>query len=173
MYIKMLGGALVILSSAMIGFLVADSFHYRPKILGDLQIALSMLETEIGYGHSPLPEALENISRKCGTDVALLFSTARTYITSKEGYTPDEAWQKALDDFCPGIPLTERDMEALTSFGKYLGFTDRQDQLKNIKLTLSNLKQQETIALDEKEKNEKLWKYLGVLSGIMTFLLLY
>ena len=173
MFIKMLGGALVILSSTMIGFLVAGSFHYRPKILRDLQVALSMLETEIGYGHSPLPEALESISKKCDADVAKLFSKAKTHISSKEGCTPDEAWQKALNDFYTDTHLLETDMEVLSSFGRYLGSTDRQDQLKNIKLTLTNLKQQEIIALDEKSKNEKLWKYLGVLSGTMVFLLLY
>jgi stage III sporulation protein AB len=59
------------------------------------------------------------------------------------------------------------------AFGKYLGSTDKQDQIKNIKLALNNLRQQEVTSIEEKQKNEKLWKYLGVLSGLMIFLLLY
>lgn len=173
MYIKLLGGALVMLSSSMIGFLVANSFHYRPRLLRDLQLALSMLETEIDYGHSPLPEALENISKNVDSNVAKLFTLAKKYLTSKEGLAPNEAWERAIHDYYPDSHLAEADMEILRNFGKYLGFTDRQDQLKHIRLALTTLKQQERIAMEEKDKNEKLWKYLGVLSGIMVFLLLY
>ena len=92
---------------------------------------------------------------------------------SKNGITADEAWENSLDKFLSSSYLINSDIEILMSFGRYLGSTDRADQIKNIKLTLTNLKQQEKIALDERQKNEKLWKYLGVLSGIMVFLLLF
>ena len=79
----------------------------------------------------------------------------------------------ALKDFSMNTALKQVDIEILSAFGKYLGSTDRDDQIKKIELAIAGLKQQETIALEEKIKNEKLWKYLGVLSGIMFFLLLY
>lgn len=163
----------MIFSGGMIGFLVANSFRCRPKALRDMQVALSMLETEIGYGQTPLAEAFESIGKKVDPTVSKLFLETKSLMTSKGCCSPGEAWQRALDSYFFGSHLTNYDMEVLTSLGKYLGFTDRQDQIKHIKLALANLKHQETIALDEKEKNEKLWKYLGVLSGIMVFLLLY
>ncbi len=159
MWLKMIGGATVVISCSIIGFIIADNFKYRPKTLRDLQVALSMLETEINYGHSTLPEALRSISRKCEKDV--------------DGFTACEAWEKALNKFYSNSYITKNDYEILIAFGKYLGFTDKKDQIKNIKLTVDNLKQQEILALEEKQKNEKLWKYLGILSGLMIFLLLY
>ena len=95
------------------------------------------------------------------------------YITERSGLTASEAWENALEDFSPNSNLNRGDIEILSAFGKYLGATDIQDQIKNIKLTLTHLRQQEVAALEERQKNEKLWRYLGVLSGIMIFLLLY
>ena len=69
--------------------------------------------------------------------------------------------------------IAENDYEILIAFGKYLGSTDKQDQIKNIRLAMNNLRQQELSSIQEKEKNEKMWRYLGVLSGIMVVLLLY
>lgn len=173
MWLKLLGGVMVITSCSMIGFTVAGNFKYRPNALRNLQVALSMLETEINYGHSPLPEALRNISKKCEKDVAELFLMTAKNISSRNGLTAGEAWEKSLKDFYNNSYITDNDYEILMAFGKYLGSTDKQDQIKNIRLALTNLRQQEIASIQEKQKNEKLWKYLGVLSGIMTFLLLY
>ena len=173
MWIKLIGGVMVIISCSMIGFLVAETYKYRPKTLRNLQVALSMLETEINYGHSPLPKAFRSIGNKCEKDVAELFFMTAKNVSSREGFTAGEAWEKALKDFYNSSHITETDYEILMAFGKYLGSTDKEDQIKNIKLTLTNLKQQEMVSIEEKQRNEKMWKYLGVLSGLMIFLLLY
>ena len=170
--LKLIGGMLVLVSSSMIGFLVAGSYQHRPKILRNLQTSISMLETEINYGHSPLMEALKSIETKSDKEIRVLFFKTRKYLSARQGFTASEAWEKALAEFYNMSYISENDLEILTAFGKYLGTTDRQDQIKNIRLTLTNLRQQEMLALDEKQKNEKLWKYLGVLSGLMVFLLL-
>lgn len=172
MSLRLLGGIMVVISSSIIGFIIANSYHERPVILKKLQIALSMLETEMSYGHTPLPQALENVGGKCGTKISKLFFITRHNLISKK-YTASEAWEEALDEICEECNLLDVDLSILTTFGKYLGSTNREDQIKNIKLTISNLRQQEAVALEEKQQNEKLWRYLGVLSGIMIFLLLY
>ena len=87
--------------------------------------------------------------------------------------TADEAWEKSLKEFFFNSYIAENDYEILIAFGKYLGSTDKQDQIKNIRLAMNNLRQQELSSIQEKEKNEKMWRYLGVLSGIMVVLLLY
>ncbi|RKL64230.1 stage III sporulation protein AB [Thermoanaerobacteraceae bacterium SP2] len=173
MLFKLVGGTMVIISCSMIGFLVAGYYQIRPKILRNLQTAISMLETEINYGRSPLPEALKNIAEKCDKEVSELFMNTMKYLSERSGLTAGEAWEKALEAYAPNSNLNRGDFEILSAFGKYLGATDIQDQIKNIKLTLTHLRQQEVAALEERQKNEKLWRYLGVLSGIMIFLLLY
>ncbi|HHY03859.1 MAG TPA: stage III sporulation protein AB [Thermoanaerobacterales bacterium] len=173
MFLKLIGGAMVILSCSMIGFIIAASYKQRPDTLRNLQAALSMMESEINYGQTPMPEALSRVAKNCEGEVSELFRKTKTHITSHSGFTPSEGWEMALKDFSMNTALKQVDIEILSAFGKYLGSTDRDDQIKKIELAIAGLKQQETIALEEKIKNEKLWKYLGVLSGIMFFLLLY
>jgi stage III sporulation protein AB len=173
MLFKLVGGILVIFSCTIIGFTVAGLYQQRPKILRNLQTALSMLETEINYGRSPLPEAMKSISGRCEKEVADLFLKTTKYLSAREGYTAGEAWEKALKDFSFNAGLRDGDIEILSAFGKYLGASDRDDQVRNIKLALESLRQQEMTAIEEKRKNERLWKYLGVLTGLMVFLLLY
>ncbi|MDD4729960.1 MAG: stage III sporulation protein SpoIIIAB [Dysgonamonadaceae bacterium] len=173
MWLKIMGGIMVVVSSSMIGFIVAGNYRHRPKVLRDLQVALSMLESEINYGHSPLPDALKSVSKKCEKNVAALFTIAATNVLSREGLTAGEAWEKSLKEFYSNSYIANNDYEILIAFGKYLGSTDKEDQIKNIRLTLNNLRQQEMASIEEKQKNEKLWKYLGVLSGLMIFLLLF
>ena len=173
MWLKLVGGMMVVLSSSMIGFIIAGTYKKRPNTLRNLQAALSMLESEINYGHLPLPQALKSISRKCDKDVAELFARAAQYLSSRNGLTADEAWEKSLKEFFFNSYIAENDYEILIAFGKYLGSTDKQDHIKNIRLAMYNLRQQELSSIQEKEKNEKMWRYLGVLSGIMVVLLLY
>ncbi|MCG0274974.1 MAG: stage III sporulation protein AB [Thermosediminibacteraceae bacterium] len=173
MLFKILGSILVIFSSTMIGFTIAGFYKQRPRALRNFQIALSMLETEIDYGQSPLPEALNNVSKRCESSISMFLKRVRQLLLSLEGYTAGEAWEIALKEFKAQFPLNESDFEILAAFGKYLGSSDKDDQIRNLKLTLSQLKQQETLAIEERQKNEKLWKYLGVLSGLTVVLLLY
>jgi len=172
MWLKMIGGIMVVVSSSMIGFIIAGNFKNRPNVLRNLQVALSMLESEINYGHSPLPQALKSISKKCEEDVAELFALASKNLSSRNGFTASEAWEKSLKEFFTNSYIAENDYEILMAFGKYLGSTDKQDQIKNIRLALNNLRQQEISSIQQKEKNERMWRYLGVLTGIMIFLLL-
>ncbi|KYO65826.1 stage III sporulation protein SpoIIIAB [Thermovenabulum gondwanense] len=172
MWFKIIGGLLILFSSSSIGFIVAKYYGERPKLLRQLQNALSMLETEINYSNSPLPEALRNVALRCDKDVSFLFSKTKEYINSTEGLTAAEAWEKALKAFSRTKSLNETDMEILDAFGKYLGTSDREDQINKLRLTLSQLRSQEHKAIEEKEKNERVWKYLGVMTGLLIVLLL-
>ena len=54
----------------------------------------------------------------------------------------------------------------LEIFGKILGQTDLQGQLGKVKLTLGFLDKQILEAQAEENKNKKLYKTLGVLTGV-------
>ncbi len=57
-------------------------------------------------------------------------------------------------------------------FGKVLGCSDREDQKKHFELFYIQFKHYENIAEDERKKNEKLYKSLGFLSGVVIFIML-
>jgi len=157
----------------MIGFIMAGYYQHRPKTLRNFQTAFSMLETEINYGQTPLPEALERVGNRCDPIISSFLKRVRELLLSLEGYTASEAWEISLNELRSQMPLNDSDFEILISFGKYLGSSDKEDQVRNLKMAMSQLKQQENLAVEEKNKNEKLWKYLGVLTGLTLVLLLY
>jgi stage III sporulation protein AB len=64
-------------------------------------------------------------------------------------------------------------LDVLISFGSTLGISDRHDQVKHVKLAIAQLAQAEAKAWEEKEKNERMYKSLGVLSGLAIVILLY
>ena len=55
--VKLIGAALILFAGTMIGFMQASRFAARPRQIRQLSYALQRLETEIGFGFTPLPEA--------------------------------------------------------------------------------------------------------------------
>ena len=63
-------------------------------------------------------------------------------------------------------------MEIFLSLGRVLGSSDRKDQEKNFQLILKQISFLEKDARLEKEKNEKMFKSLGVLTGLVIIIIL-
>lgn len=164
--VKITGTILLIASFGLVGHLVAESFTRRPRELRQIQSALQMLETEMAYGASPLPEALGRISQFCGEPVKSICRTAETQLRSGRGVTAGEAWVAAVNQVFPDTVLSEADRQALVDFGATLGISDREDQMKHLKLTREQLKREETRADEDGEKSARMWKYLGLLTGL-------
>ncbi|MCK8817499.1 stage III sporulation protein SpoIIIAB [Natroniella sulfidigena] len=168
---RLIGASLIIMSSGAIGFVIAKQFILRVKELQELQTALQMLETEISYGLTPLPQAFAKIATNLSTSVAELFSVAQKELES--GSTAQQAWQEAIDQVFIETALGERDKEVLINLGYNLGQSASQDQQKHLGLAqhkLTNLYQQ---AVEEKEQKVKLWRYLGVLVGLFVVILIF
>ena len=69
--------------------------------------------------------------------------------------------------------MNSEDEEILISFGKLLGSSDTEGQIKNIRLTLNQLKMQEEKAEELRKKNESMYRNLGVLGGLAIIIILF
>ena len=132
-----------------------------------------MLETEISYALSKLPEALGRIGEATPQSIGAIFKKASALLTSGEGYTPQEAWEIALDHCYKNTALLPEDLEILLAFGRSLGSSGREDQLRHLNLACERLRLQEVKAREEAERNVRMWRYLGISVGAMIVLLLY
>jgi stage III sporulation protein AB len=164
--IKLIGSLLVILACGYTGFSIAHRYQQRPKDLRYLQSALQMLETEISYGATPLPDALETISMRCEKSVALLFKKTREKLLNGGGITAREAWDDAVGQYYRHSNISTSDLTVLKNLGANLGISDREDQVKHLHLAMEQLKIEAAKADDEATKNVKLYNYLGFLSGL-------
>jgi stage III sporulation protein AB len=171
--LKMLGGVLTIIVATLIGFRIAARYAQRPKQLRHFASAMKILETEILYGATPLPDACLRIAMRVPNPVGRFFERVSGNLRDGSGRTADEAWQGALRETEEEMVLRPTDRDVLRSFGRTLGVSDREDQIKHIHLAIAQLAAEEVQARDEQFRNEKMWRYLGALLGLTIVILLY
>lgn len=173
MMVKLLGAITVITCTGYLGMLKARKYALRPKELRNLQAALQILETEIIYGATPLPEAMELVAARAEKSVAFLFYHAGQELLSMTGCTVKEAWDKALDMFSSRTVLENSDLVILRQLGNCLGMSDREDQAKHLRLAMEQLKIESVNAMEKSRTHVKLWNYLGFLTGLMLVTVFY
>lgn len=172
MMVKMIGALALISATSFIGFALAADCSKRPRTLRELQALLQMFENEISYLSNLLSEAFIRIYDNSNVDAAILFRAAASYLQSG-GVTADIAWEKAVEENASKLSLNNEDKAILVTFGKMLGNSDLEGQLNNIKLVASQLKLQEVKSEEMKRKNEKMYRSLGVLSGLAITIILF
>lgn len=173
MIIKIINSGIIILLSTIIGFKLAKRYTVRIQELSAMQGALSRLETEIQHYTSSLPEALLEIGKSVGGGTGNLFIlTGQTLIEKKE-YTVSEAWSLCLEKVKPELCFEQEDFYILRRFGSQLGKSDKEGQVRFIRLTMLQLQEEEKKARVIREKNDKMYRSLGLLGGLaLTILLL-
>lgn len=170
-FYKLIAGALVVFASSMTGFSMARRYRDRPRHLRAMQSVLQGLATEISYGATPLPEAFAHLGRTSQPPVADLFVTAAETL-SQPGSTANDAWQQGLEQLAASSALLKSDLTILSQLGNLLGLSDRQDQERHLLLTVQQLAREEVRAEEARQSNERMWRYLGVLSGILLVIVL-
>ena len=168
----MLGVKILIYSSiflvcSIIGLLKSQKYVYRVEELQEFKNALNMFKTKIKFTYEPIPDVFLEISKKIKGDVGKLFwDASRNMSLDFAG----DAWEKSLNN--SNIMLLEDDKEALRSLGKLLGSTDIDGQLSQIRLVNGFLNEQIKEAIEQKDKNETMYKKLGIIVGLAVVIVL-
>ena len=164
---------MVVAASGLSGLAVAGSYAKRPRELRALRSALQMLETEITYGATCLPEALVTVATRSDVLVRPLFKQAGVELAAMSGVSAAEAWEKALAGYYPTSALKPQDHAILTNLGRSLGRSDCADQVKHLRLTMEQVTQEAANAEEDAARNVKMWSYLGFLGGLVFVLVAY
>ena len=170
---RMIGAFCVIGGCGWAGLKIAGIYRRRAELLPRIQNGLNFLETEISYGATPLPLALRRVGEKLDPESAVLFMAASQALDENSGATANEAWEKGIRELGGRIPLTTAEISVLTMFGRNLGNSAREEQLKNIALAREQLGMAEKDAAEARSKSERMWQYLGFcLGGVIVLVLL-
>lgn len=174
MLLKVIGSVLVMGGSSAIGYALSGSYSNRPKQLKTLQSLLQILENEIRYMSSVIVDCFEKIYKSTNSPVSLFFKTTLEYLNNADGTEMNlaQAWEKSIRKHLRDTALNKEDADILISFGKMLGNSDLQGQIKNITFTLYQLDLQEQKAEELKKKYDTMYKTLGVLGGAVAVVLL-
>ena len=152
---------MVFLIATYIGILSANRYKNRVVDLKEMQSALNMLETKIKFTYSPLPDIFEEISEHVNPNISHVFRMASIKM---DNMNATDAWEQAID--ISYTNLNKEDINTIKGLGKLLGKTDVEGQVSEIELVKKFLETQIDKAESECTKNEKLYRTLGIVSGM-------
>ncbi len=170
--IKLLGAALILFAGTMIGFQQAAKFAERPRQIRQLTHALQRLETEISYGHTPLPEALERTAEVSKEPISLILRAASESVWSNEQLSFSESWEQAIRSHWANTAMRSSEQAVLLRLGSTLGISDKEDQIKHLRLAFDQLRAEEDAAREDQGRYEKMWKSLGALIAVLVVILM-
>ena len=157
-------------ASTAIGVIISNKYKNRVSDLREMRNALGMFETKIRYTYEPIPEIFRQIYENLKSNTSNISNVFKIASENMKYKPAGDAWNLALD-IC-STDMNKEDIKTLKGLNKLLGKTDAEGQISEIELTTSFLDIQITQAIKEKEKNEKLYKTLGIIAGIAIVIIL-
>ena len=157
----------ILIISTYIGFAYGETFRRRRDELKETLKALTILENDIVYGTTPLPEALGNLSNKVCKPLNIFVEaiTSRLIKGNVESVYEGVTEEFALieDEFY----LYDEDKKIMADFFKSLGELSVYGQEKMFSLAIEGIKMNLKDADESVKKNVKLYRYLGICFGVM------
>ena len=172
MWLKLVGGALVLLVCSWIGFQLAARCSGRPQQIRQIVSCLASLKSYITYAYLPLHEALLQCTHGTYGPVADFFQQTATMLEGNSGLTPQQAINTVLHRMQGELMLKQPEVEILSILGANLGILNRQEQGTYLAMMIEQLERFEGEATRLRDLNTKMYRYLGVCGGLAIVILL-
>lgn len=152
---------MILIISSIIGIKISKKYIQRELELKEMKSALNMFKSKIKYTYEPLPDTFMEISKSFSKNVSEIFKKASIGMDEKSAGI---SWLEAIDSSFSN--MNNEDKNILKSLSKLLGKTNLEGQLQEIDLTDNFLDYQIKKAEIERQKNEKLYRTLGIVIGL-------
>lgn len=152
---------LIFLMSTAIGILISKMYENRVKELQQFKNILNILKTKIKFTYEPLGEIFAQISHEGSNKIEEIFANIVNRLVFED---VKYAWADSIQE--ADISINQEDKDILKELGKTLGQSDAESQVSNITLTESFLDMQIEKAEQERQKNQKIYKTLGIIVGL-------
>lgn len=172
MWLKLCGLLILGGTGTYYGFYRAARYIARTQQLRQLMSFLQALEMHIAYAGTILPQALAQAAATVHDPVAAVFRTVAYRVGEAGRLTPSQALTQTLREKSGDLALQAPELDVLAHLGECLGRSDRQDQVKHLRLAQQQLLVIAQEAAIEQERNVRLWRYLGACSGAAMVILL-
>lgn len=159
--------AMIIVTSSIIGILFSKKYANREKEIKELKNALNIFSTKIKFTYEPIPNVFMEISNKIDGNIGKLFARAASRMQETSA---GEAWKQALLESKNN--LNSEDILVVQNLARLLGQTDLEGQLSEIEVVNNFLTLQLQNASEERRKNEKMYKTLGLVTGLTLAIIL-
>ena len=170
---RIFGGILIVLSTSLIGFRMGTLLEERIRDLYTIKKMLQLFDGEIRYGNALLEEVFFSSGRRLTAPFDHFLQEIGQTLSGLPGVMLGDIWEQGVKEKLRTSFLTEKDKEELIQFGRQLGYLDIQMQQKVLLQYEAMLDLQLQGLQAEVAKRRTLYRSLGVLTGLLFFILLF
>ena len=170
--LKIIGAVLVIFACAALGYKKSAAISDRLFLLREIEKLLLLLMGEITYRREALPEAVLRVSGKVQEPLCSFVKETAEMAQKYQGERFACIFRENAEKYLKNSELTQKDFEEFVQLGEYLGYLDTDMQKNTTQWYLQQLKTEIDILAGEIPVKKKLYRSLGVLSGIFLAILL-
>ncbi|HEY8531955.1 MAG TPA: stage III sporulation protein AB [Limnochorda sp.] len=168
-----LGAGLSVLAATLAGQTLAWALARRVRLLEVMEHSLVLLEGEIAYGRTPLPEACRLVAARVGPPWDRFWLRVAQEVEPPACLPPTQAWRLGVEELGRRTGLTPEDRAALIRLGDRLGSSDVREQAQLLELTRRQLARHREAAERRWEREARLWRFAGFSAGALVVLILY
>ena len=159
----------ILMIFSTIGNLYSKKYVNRVEDLEKMKNMLNVFKAKIKFTGLTIQDIFNQLYEDNQDNIGEIFKVANEYMNDKSA---KDAWNTALDDMKNKNDLNPEDINVLKSLGKMLGNTDIEGQVSQIELTENLLNEKIVEAQEAKKKNAKLYKTLGIATGLAIAIIL-
>lgn len=159
--------AMIIGASSAIGILFSKKYANREQEIKEMKTGLNMFATKIKFTYETIPNLFMEIATKIQGNVGNIFATSAERMKEEPA---GNAWENALQEVIHNF--NKEDIAVLKNLSKLLGQTDLEGQLSEIEVVNNFLTTQLENAKEERKKNEKMYRTLGIIGGLTIAIIL-
>lgn len=164
---KIIGMLMVVISTTAYGIILGRDIKARLKELKELKKIVFLMKGEIGFLHTPLLEALENVSYRCEEPFKGMLAGFVKYGKEVDKRPFYEIWEEGMREGISKTHLSKEEKELFMKLGKEFGLSDIKTQQNAIDSFLNEL----DLNINQLEKvipnKVKLYNSMGIMLGLV------
>lgn len=169
MLLKLSGSLFVIISCGLLGLKFSNDYVGRIIKLNNFKKMIKILKNEITYNNESILEAIRKSVTTADKMIdEFLFGVIDIY---KNGVSLKEAWENSVEINLKKSVMKDTDLELIKQLGNNLGVTCRETQIDYIDNFIGKIDMLEAELQEQKEEKCKLYKSMGVMTGLFIVVL--
>lgn len=149
------------------GFVYGENFNKRMVQLREVLKSLIILQNDVLYASTPLPEALDHFSYKVEEPINSFINGMKSKLVSGSVESVYDGVAEEYKQLKGKFSLNESDIKILSDFFKSLGESGVFGQERIFSMAIEGIRMNLLEAEECAKKNVKLYRYLGVCIGGM------
>lgn len=168
--LRWIGSIFLLVAASLLGERQARLERRKLEALESVLIGLTVLEAEVSFLTSGLPEALIKASEATPLAASLFKGAAKRIVA---GISAGEAWRQSCREWALATQLAQRPQKVVAGLSAAFGPWRAEDMVRHIRLTQTLLTQEQETVRPRLDSSCRLWRYLGISAGLSLVIILY